>query len=221
MARTPIFDNPMTPAERQRRSRQAKREGVQLRGGLGDPKSLARMLGGSPQFYRDMSYVQQHGVPEWKQLLENGKGRMIIGAAAQRQMVKYLSPKDQRDMIEIAKEDKKHALAVWRLLKGASESSETRKDSPFRPCRASIGVLATGEAMMAENSTGQKESKRPYVSGVSDLKVTPNGDTLLFTVQTVPIRLSPTPTTSRVRPRLPLSVHPTYSGCGFQPDRHG
>ncbi len=37
---------------------------------------------------------------------------------------------------------------------------------------------------MDENSTGQKESKRPYVSGVSDLKVTPNGDTLLFTVQT-------------------------------------
>ncbi len=37
---------------------------------------------------------------------------------------------------------------------------------------------------MAENTSSQKESRRPYVSGVSDLQVTPNGDTLLFTVQT-------------------------------------
>ena len=37
---------------------------------------------------------------------------------------------------------------------------------------------------MDESTTSQKESKRPYVSGVSDLKVTPNGDTLLITVQT-------------------------------------
>ena len=117
MARTSIFDNPMTPAERQRRSRQAKLEGVQLRGGPGDPKSLARLLGGSPQSYRDMAYVRQHGVPEWGQLLDNGKGRLVIGASTQRQMVKHLSPRDQRDMIEIAKEDKKKALAVWRSFK--------------------------------------------------------------------------------------------------------
>ncbi|MCH8139610.1 MAG: hypothetical protein IH926_11810 [Proteobacteria bacterium] len=118
MGRKPIFDRPMTPAERQRRSRQAKREGVQLRGGPGDPKSLARLLGGSPQFYRDMAYVRQHGVPEWNQLLDNGRGRLVIGASTQRQMVKHLSPRDQLDMIELAKEDKKKALAVWRLLKG-------------------------------------------------------------------------------------------------------
>ncbi len=37
---------------------------------------------------------------------------------------------------------------------------------------------------MDESTTSQKESKRPYVSSLSDLKVTPNGDTLLFTVQT-------------------------------------
>ena len=107
----------MSAAERQRRSRQAKREGVQLRGGAGDPKSLARLLGGSPQFYRDVAYVRQHGVPEWEQLLNNGKGRLVIGASTQRQMVKHLSPQDQLDMIELAKEDKPHALAVWRLLK--------------------------------------------------------------------------------------------------------
>ena len=118
MARTPIFDNPMTPAERQRRSRQAKREGVQLRGGPGDPKSLARLLGGSPQSYRDVAYVRQHGVPEWDQLTNDGKGRLVIGASTQRQMVKHLSPRDQIDMIELAKEDKKQALTVWRLLKG-------------------------------------------------------------------------------------------------------
>ena len=117
MARTPIFDNPMTPAERQRRSRQAKREGVQLRGGLGDPKRLTAMLGGSPQFYRDVAYVRQHGVPEWNQLLDNGKGRLVIGASTQRQMVKHLSPRDQRDMIELVKEDKKKALAIWRSFK--------------------------------------------------------------------------------------------------------
>jgi len=108
----------MSAAERQRRSRQAKREGIQLRGGQGDPKSLAKMLGGSPQFYRDVAYVRQHGVPEWNQLLDNGKGRLVIGASTQRQMVKHLSPRDQIDMIELAKEDKKQALTVWRLLKG-------------------------------------------------------------------------------------------------------
>ncbi len=117
MGRTPIFDRPMTAAERQRRSRQAKREGVQLRGGQGDPKSLAMMLGGSPQFYRDVAYVRQYGVPEWEQLLDNGKGRLVIGASTQRQMVKHLSPRDQLDMIELVKEDKKKALAVWRSFK--------------------------------------------------------------------------------------------------------
>jgi len=75
------------------------------------------MLGGSPQFYRDLAYVQQHGVPEWSQLLDNGKGRLVIGASTQRQMVKHLSRQDQRDMIQLAKQDKKEALAVWQLLK--------------------------------------------------------------------------------------------------------
>ncbi len=117
MGRKPIFDRPMTAAERQRRSRQAKREGVQLRGDPGDPKSLAAMLGGSPQFYRDVAYVREYGVPEWNQLLDNGKGRLVIGASTQRQMVKRLSPQGQLDMIELAKEDKAKALAVWRLLK--------------------------------------------------------------------------------------------------------
>ncbi len=117
MARTPIFDRPMTAAERQRRSRQAKREGVQLRGGPGDPKILTAMLGGSPQFYRDCAYVREHGVPEWEQLNDNGKGRMIIGVSTQRQMVKRLSPKDQLDLIEIAKQDRGEALAVWRVVK--------------------------------------------------------------------------------------------------------
>ena len=117
MGRKPIFDRPMSAAERQRRSRQAKREGVQLRGGPGDPKRLTAMLGGSPQFYRDMAYVRQHGVPEWNQLMDNGKGRLVIGASTQRQMVKHLSPRDQRDMIELVKEDKKKALAVWRSFK--------------------------------------------------------------------------------------------------------
>ncbi len=107
----------MTAVERKRRSRQAKLEGVQLRGGQGDPKSLAMRLGGSPQFYRDVAYVRQHGVPEWNQLLDNGKGRLVIGASTQRQMVKHLSPEDQLDMIQLAKKDKKQALAVWRLLK--------------------------------------------------------------------------------------------------------
>ncbi len=56
-------------------------------------------------------------VPEWEQLNDDGKGRLVIGASTQRQMVKYLSPQDQLDMIEIAKEDKKKALAVWRSFK--------------------------------------------------------------------------------------------------------
>ncbi len=107
----------MTPAERKRRSRQAKREGIQLRGGPGDPKRLTAMLGGSPQFYRDVAYVQERGVPEWEQLRDNGKGKLIIGASTQRQMVKHLSPQDQLDMIQIAKRDKREALAVWRLVK--------------------------------------------------------------------------------------------------------
>ena len=96
----------MTAAERKRRSRQAKREGIQLRGGLDDPKHLTAMLGGSPQFYRDVAYVAARGVPEWEQLRDNGKGKLIIGASTQRQMVKHLSPQDQLDMIQIAKRDR-------------------------------------------------------------------------------------------------------------------
>ncbi len=117
MGRKLIFDRPMTAAARQRRSRQAKREGVRLRGAPDDPKRLTAMLGGSPQFYRDVAYVREYGVPEWGQLLDNGKGRLVIGASTQRRMVKHLSPRDQLDMIELAKEDKKKALAVWRSFK--------------------------------------------------------------------------------------------------------
>ena len=79
---------------------------------------MARMLGGSPQFFRDLAYVRDYGIPEWKQLLDNGKRRLIIGISTQRQMVKHLSPQDQRDMIQLAKEDKKQALEVWQIIKG-------------------------------------------------------------------------------------------------------
>ncbi len=112
MPRPPIFDRPMTAAERKRRSRS---HGGDLR--AASAPRLAAMLGGSPQFYRDMAYVRQHGVPEWDQLTSNGKGRLIIGASTQRQMVKHLSPRDQFDMIELVKEDKKKALMIWRSFK--------------------------------------------------------------------------------------------------------
>ena len=105
-------------AERKRRSRQAKREGVQLRGGRDDPKRLAAMLGGSPQFYRDCAYVRNYGVPEWNQLNDSDTGRLVIGISTQRQMVKHLSAEDQRELIQEAKKDKKYALAIWRLIKG-------------------------------------------------------------------------------------------------------
>ena len=78
---------------------------------------MAAALGGSPQFYRDVAYVQQHGVPEWKQLWDNGKGRLVIGISTQRQMVKHLWPDSQREIIEIARQDKKMALAIWRTFK--------------------------------------------------------------------------------------------------------
>ncbi len=48
---------------------------------------------------------------------DNGKGRLVIGASTQRLMVKHLSPRDQLDMIQLVKEDKKRALAVWRSFK--------------------------------------------------------------------------------------------------------
>ena len=102
----------MTPAERKRRSRE---HGGELR--KYSAPWFARKLGGSPQFYRDLAYVRRYGVPEWGQLNDDGKGRLIIGASTQRQMVKHLSPQDQLDMIQLAKEDKKEALAVWRLVK--------------------------------------------------------------------------------------------------------
>ena len=102
----------MTSAERKRRSRD---HGGTLR--EASAPRLARMLGGAPQFYRDLADVRRYGVPEWGQLNDDGKGRLIIGASTQRQMVKHLSPQDQLDMIQLAKEDKKEALAVWRLLK--------------------------------------------------------------------------------------------------------
>ena len=102
----------MTPAERKRRSRA---HGGKLR--ENSPPRLALMLGGSPQFYRDCAYVREHGVPEWSGLMDDGRGRFVIGASTQRQMVKYLSKPDQLAMIKIAKQDKKEVLAVWRLLK--------------------------------------------------------------------------------------------------------
>ena len=49
--------------------------------------------------------------------MDDGKGGLVIGASTQRQMVKYLSKPDQLDMIKIAKQDKKEALAIWRFLK--------------------------------------------------------------------------------------------------------
>ena len=75
------------------------------------------MLGGSPQFYRDCAYVRQHGIPEWDQVLDDGKGRLVIGASTQRQMVKHMPSEDQRDIIELAKQDKKKALATWQVWK--------------------------------------------------------------------------------------------------------
>ncbi len=112
MPRPPIFDRPMTPADRKRRSRE---HGGELRK-YSAPR-LAGMLGGSPQFYRDLAFVRQHGVPEWVQLTNDGKGRFVIGASTQRLMVKHLSPEDQLHMIKLAKEDKKGALQLWRLVK--------------------------------------------------------------------------------------------------------
>ncbi len=107
----------MTPAERQQRSRAG---GGKLRGH--SAPSLARMLGGSPQFYRDLAYVREHGVPEWEQLLDDGRGHLVIGASTQRQMVKLLSPHDQLDMIEIAKQDKKKALRIWKEINDVDEA---------------------------------------------------------------------------------------------------
>ena len=104
----------MTAAERKRRSRAYD---TKLRETMSAVK-LAAMLGGSPQFFRDMEYIQHHGVPEWDQMLENSKGQLVLGASTQRQMVKYLSPDDQREIIAEAKKDKKKALAIWRLIKG-------------------------------------------------------------------------------------------------------
>ena len=111
MTRTPIFDRPMTTAERKRRSRAY---GGKLR--EHSAPRLAAQLGGSPQFFRDLAYVQQHGVPEWHEL--RLKGIMLFGASTQRQMVKHLSPQAQRDLIEIAKQDKEEALAIWKALEG-------------------------------------------------------------------------------------------------------
>ena len=113
MPRPPIFDRPMTPAERKRRSREY---GGELR--KRSAPRMARMMGGSPQFFRDLAYVRDYGIPEWKQLLDNGKGGLIIGISTQRQMVKHLSPQDQLEMIQTAKEDKKYALALWQIIKG-------------------------------------------------------------------------------------------------------
>ena len=104
----------MTAAERKRRSRAYD---TKLRETMSAVK-LAAMLGASPQFFRDLAYVREHGVPEWNQLLDNGKGRLVLGASTQRQMVKYLSPDDQREIIAETKKDKKTALAIWRLIKG-------------------------------------------------------------------------------------------------------
>ncbi len=86
------------------------------------------MLGGSPQFYRDLAYVREHGVPEWEQLLDDGRGHLVIGASTQRQMVKLLSPHDQLVMIEIAKQDRKKALRIWKEINDVDEAVRRRTD---------------------------------------------------------------------------------------------
>ncbi len=110
----------MTPAERQRRSR----AGGKLRG---KHPSKARRAGGSPHFYRNLAYVREHGVPEWDQLLDDGQGHLVIGASTQRQMVKLLSPHDQLDMIEIAKQDRKKALRIWKEINDVDEAELSRR----------------------------------------------------------------------------------------------
>jgi len=102
----------MTPAERKRRSRE---HGGRLR--MMAAPNHAKKYGGSAQWYRDIDFVRRHGILEWDQLKNDGKGRQIIGVSTQRQMVKRLSPRGQLEMIQLAISDKKEALMVWRLFK--------------------------------------------------------------------------------------------------------
>ena len=101
----------MTPAERKRRSRAY---GATLR--TQSAVALSRGTGMSPQLYRDMLYVWEHGIPEWKGLFDD-KGKNILGFSTQRQMIKHLSPEGQLEIIRFAKRDKNAALFAWQLMK--------------------------------------------------------------------------------------------------------
>ena len=101
----------MTPAERKRRSRAY---GATLR--TQNAEAYARGTGMSPQLVRDMFYVRERGIPEWKELFDD-KGKNILGFSTQRQMINHLTPEAQLELIQYAKRDKKAALFAWRLMK--------------------------------------------------------------------------------------------------------
>jgi hypothetical protein len=119
MARKPMFERPLTPAERKRRSREAAKNGVSLKGVYAIQKS-AEWAQQSPRALYYYKYIMDNSecVELWKPFF----GPPVnMGIRTVAEMVKLLPTSEQMDLIDIIKsEGKAVALRVWRKVKEES-----------------------------------------------------------------------------------------------------
>ena len=110
MARPRISDRPMTPAERMRRHRQARREGTSLAPARAARRG-AEASGRSERWHYYARTVERHGVPELVALLEPPHRLGILTAA---RIVLSLDPMGQRLVADaIRAQGKTRGFAMW------------------------------------------------------------------------------------------------------------
>ena len=124
MARPCIFDTPMTPAERMRRHRRNKREGVPLKSEFGNvTRHIAKVAGLSERHTYYIAAVRRDGVEGWlvPEIIDPPARTSIRWIA---EVCKMATPEIQRDLIRmIKKHGKKRAYTVWRCAKREAEAA--------------------------------------------------------------------------------------------------
>ncbi len=98
MGRPRIYDKPMTPAERQRQSRAARKEGKQLKPELTE-EQIPRPIGWSVRTHYYIKIIQQHGIPELleAEILDN------IGARTLADLARHYHRKAQREFVAMVR----------------------------------------------------------------------------------------------------------------------
>jgi len=120
MGRPPLFDKPMTGAERVRRSREMRRAGVKPEGLAALPKKeQAKLVGISERHWYTVGAYQRYRAFEWDGDILDGKyGRCGMSFIAD--VCKHGSPKAQRLIHdEILKNGAAAGRKLWQRAKGA------------------------------------------------------------------------------------------------------